>query len=366
MDLSRFMDLSVVDAHVHFRDIDLMENMLNIAREARYHRVNVVSTISRERVNFNPEALYLKAKHPNLFYAFGGLDYSAVFMGSKQAEPSLPEQVDNLMEMGFDGIKMVEGKPTLRKMLQIPFDSGFYKEYFIHVESLGFPILFHVNDPEEFWDAEKVPRWAKERGWFYDNTYPKKEQFYTEVENVLNRCPNLKVIFAHFYFLSADLERAARLLDKYENVHLDLTPGVEMLYNFSAKLDAWRNFFLSYQDRLVYGTDISGGQTLKQAVTRAWLVRNFLETDEKFFVPPSADSLLGQPEAPFKGMKLPRGVLEKIYAENFEGIVGGKPKELNLETAIAECKRIGRTATQLGKIRPEENAALRIASLLKQ
>jgi len=366
MDLSKFMDLPVVDSHVHFWDINSTENILNVVREARYYRVNVVSIISGERVNFNPEALYLKAKHPSLFYAFGGLDYSAVFMGSKQAEPSLPEQVDNLMEMGFDGIKMVEGKPTFRKMLQIPFDSGFYKEYFAYVESLGFPILFHVNDPEEFWDAEKAPRWAKERGWFYDNTYPKKEQLYAEVEKVLNRCPNLKVIFAHFYFLSADLERAAHLLDEYENVHLDLTPGIEMLYNFSAKLDAWRNFFLSYQDRLIYGTDISSGQTLGQAVARAWLVRNFLETDEEFLVPPSADSLLGQPESPFKGMKLPRGVLEKIYSQNFERIVGRKPKELNLEAAVTECKRIGRIVTQLGKMKPEENSALRIAGLLKQ
>jgi len=364
--MSKLMNLPVVDSHVHFWDINSTENMLNITREARYHRVNVASIISREKVNFNPEALYLKAKYPSLFYAFGGLDYSAVFMGSKQAEPSLPEQVNKLMGMGFDGIKMVEGKPLVWKMLQIPFDSDFYEGFFAHVESLGFPVLFHVNDPEEFWDAEKVPKWAKERGWFYDNTYPTKEQLYAEVENVLNRCPNLKVIFAHFYFLSADLERAARLLDEYENVHLDLTPGIEMFYNFSAKWDAWRNFFISYQDQLVYGTDISSGQTLEQAVARAWLVRNFLETDEEFPVPPSADSLLGQPEAPLKGMKLPPSVLEKIYAKNFERIAGKKPKELNLKAAIAECRRIGKIATRLGKIKPEENSALRIASLLKQ
>ncbi len=366
MDLSRFMDLPVVDSHVHFWDIGSTENMLNIAREARYYRVNVVSIISRERANFNPESLYLKAKYPGLFYAFGGLDYSAVFMGSKQAKPRLPEQVDNLMKIGFDGIKMVEGKPTFRKMLQKPFDSGFYKGFFAHVESLGFPIIFHVNDPEEFWNAEKVPKWAGERGWFYDHTYPTKKQLYAEVENVLDRCPNLKVIFAHFYFLSADLERATCLLDKYENVYLDLTPGVEMFYNFSAKRDAWRNFFLSYQDRLIYGTDISSRQTLEQAVARAWLVRNFLETDEEFFVPSSADSLLGEPEVTLKGMKLPREVLEKMYAKNFERIVGRKPEELNLEAAIAECERIGKIATQLGKIKPEENSALRIASLLKQ
>jgi len=358
MDMSKFIGLPVVDCHAHFLNIHSAERMLEIVDKAGLHQVSIACNVSREKVNFNPEALYLKAKYPNRFYAFGGLDYSSVFSGSKQAKPSLPEQVDTFIDVGFDGIKMVEGKPTLRKVISIPFDSNFYMKYFSHVESLEFPILFHVNDPEEFWDVEKVPNWAKKKGWFYDSTYPQKEQLYTEVENVLDRFPDLKVTFAHFYFLSADLERAASFLDRHRNVHLDLAPGIEMYYNFSKNRENWREFFIRYQDRIIYGTDICSEDPLLQAVRRAWVTRNFLETDEEFFAWESTE--------PLKGLKLPRRVLEKIYSINFKRLVGRKPKRLNYKAAVSECKRIGDALTKLGEVKPNANTAFHIASLLQQ
>ena len=359
MDMSRFTDLPVIDCHTHFLNVNSDKRMLEMMNKAGFHKIGIVSGVSREKVNFNPEALYLKAKYPDRFFAFGGLDYSAMFSGSKQPKPCLPEQVETLIDVGFDGIKMVEGKPTLRKVIPIPFDSDFYGEYFSHVESLNFPIVFHVNDPEEFWDLEKVPEWAKEKGWFYDATYPQKEQLYAEVENVLDRFPDLKVIFAHFYFLSADLERAASLLDRHRNVHLDLAPGIEMYHNFSRNRENWREFFIRYQDRIIYGTDICSKDSLLHAVERAWVTRNFLETDEEFFTWAST-------EAPVRGLKLPRSVLEKIYSMNFKRLVGEEPEKLNLTAAISECKRIGDSTTKLGQGKPNANTATRVASLLQQ
>ena len=42
-----------------------------------------------------------------------------------------------------------------------------------------------------------------------------KEELYSEVEQVLRQHPGLKVILAHFYFLSADLPRARRFMDEH-------------------------------------------------------------------------------------------------------------------------------------------------------
>ncbi|MEM3041898.1 MAG: amidohydrolase family protein, partial [Nitrososphaerota archaeon] len=223
-----FLKTKIIDCHVHFEDIDHADLMISILKEARFERMNIVSAVSSFRVNFNPEAIYMKTVHPEFFYAFGGLDYSSVSSGSGEAEPSLIKQVDAMRQVGFDGIKMVEGKQTERKRLNIPFDSKFYKEYFEYVESLQYPLLFHVNDPEEYWDLDQIPSWAIQRGWFYDETFPTREQLYNEVGNVLENCPDIKVIFAHFYFLSADIERASKLLDDYKGVHLDLTPDPVM------------------------------------------------------------------------------------------------------------------------------------------
>jgi len=162
------------------------------------------------------------------------------------------------------------------------------------LEALSMPVVWHVADPEEFWDEEKCPAWVKQSGWFYgDGTYPLKEALYSEVETVVSRHPNLKVILAHFFFLSADLPRAARFLDAHSNVCFDLTPGSEMFFNFMRDSNASREFFLKYQQRLIFGTDSGAsavgktGQPLNRAETlgRTYFVRDFLENAGPLEIP---------------------------------------------------------------------------------
>ncbi|MEM2915490.1 MAG: hypothetical protein QXH91_08860, partial [Candidatus Bathyarchaeia archaeon] len=122
---------------------------------------------------------------------------------------------------------------------------------------------------------------------------------------------------------------------------------------------------IRFQDRIVYGTDIGGGQSIEEAKARAWIVRNFLETDEEFLVPKESDSLLMGPQIPFKGLDLPNSVLEKIYAGNFERLAGIRPRKLNIEKAIEECRRIAKIVSKSG-VRDEENEAAQIASILNK
>jgi len=362
----KFIDSPIVDCHVHFENVENADLILSIMKEANFKRMNLVSVISSTRVNFNPEEMYMKAAYPEAFYIFGALDYSSVLRDLGKVEPSLTKQVDTLIDIGFDGIKMIEGKPTVRKLLNIPFDSQFYKDYFKYLESLQYPILFHVNDPEEYWDPEQVPPWAKQKGWCYDETYPTREKLYKEIENLLENCPNLKVIFAHFYFMSGDMERVSQLLDSYKNVYLDITPGPSMYYNFSAKREDWRTFFIQYQDRIIYGTDINDKMTLENAVNLANRVRKLLETDE-----PVIWRAYPKKKEPLIGLKLPAHVLKKIYAENFEKMVGSKPKTINLEAAIKECDRLAKAIAKCKRAEDTapstelENPAEHVKSLLK-
>ncbi|PIZ45080.1 MAG: hypothetical protein COY42_12875, partial [Armatimonadetes bacterium CG_4_10_14_0_8_um_filter_66_14] len=275
------------------------------------------------------------------------------------------EQVDRLRALGADGIKMIENKPTARKLLDVPVDSDYFADYFARVEETGFPVLWHVNDPEEFWIPELTPSWARERGWGYDETFVAKEQLYAEVENVLARHPKLKLLFAHFYFLSADLPRAARLFDRFENVHLDLAPGVELLYNLSQDVEATREFFTKYADRIVFGTDTASGNSPQEAQIRAGLVTRWLETDDEYRVPDEADFLLGPPEdGLMRGLSLPADVLARIYRGNFERLAGSRPILLDRSLAAEECDRIAAEIDALAGRRLEDNharaAALRL------
>lgn len=342
-----------IDAHVHLWNVSSIDRIIELTDLVGLERTGIVCTIDQERVNANPPALACKARYPDRVYIMCGLDHSEEFSGGKVKTLSLSQQVENLISLGADGIKMIEGKPTTRRYLDISVDSPYFAEYFECLEQRQFPVLWHVNDPEEFWDPERIPDWAKERNWGYNETHVQKEDQYKEVDKVLERHAKLLVIFAHFYFLSADLPRAAAFLDRYENVHFDLAPGIEMLYNMSRSIDESRDFFIKYADRIVFGTDISSGITNEEAGARAGIITRWLETADEYRVSPEADFLLGKPEhGIMRGLSLPEQVLEKIYHTNYERIAGVKPRALDISKAAQECRRIASIAQE-----PSEAAA---------
>jgi predicted TIM-barrel fold metal-dependent hydrolase len=350
MDFARFATIPVIDGHIHFPHAQLSDDVLAVMDTVGLARANLVSIPDLQSINQNPALIHCKARHPEQFTICGALDYAQVFADPTRAPEILAAQIGVLKAIGFDGLKLVEGKPMVHKMLPFAFDGREYAGMWAALEEQGFPIVFHVADPEEFWDAARCPDWARAHGWFYgDGTYPAKEDLYAEVERVLVRHPGLKVIFAHFYFLSADLPRARAFLDAHPAVYFDLTPGVEMYLNFACDLDAARDFFIRYEDRLVYGTDIGAtaidrdpalGLDMPESLGRAWVVRNFLESDEAYSAPEGVGHWLGMDVAGFHGIALPREVLEKIYHVNFQRMFGAAPAPLNCDAALVELERM--------------------------
>lgn len=130
------------------------------------------------------------------------------------------------------------------------------------------------------------------------------------------------------YFTTDDPEHAERLLDRYENLCFDLTPGSEMYSAFMAQPDYWRSFFKEYQNRLIYGSDMTGDPDdivfgSQRAIVE--LVLKTLTTDEEFEV----KWIKG------RGIKLPDDILDKVFYSNFIRIAGESPKQIN-EDALKE------------------------------
>jgi hypothetical protein len=260
---------------------------------------------------------------------------------------------------------MIEGKPTSRQRMNVPVTDAYFSDYWATVEELGLPIVWHVNDPEEFWDPELLPRWAQEQNWGYGPEDVQKEALYAEVDEVLARHPRLKITFAHFYFLSADLPRAIRFLDAHPSVRFDLTPGIEMLYNLSRDPDASRAFFCEHADQIVFGTDLSSSLTVEEGRFRTGIVYRWLESDDTFRVPVGADFLLGAPEdGVIRGLGLPDDVLYKIYGGNLARLAGDTPRALNVSAAIEACERWASIAQELSGQPGDETEAAKVAELL--
>ncbi|MBN1460570.1 MAG: amidohydrolase family protein [Armatimonadetes bacterium] len=360
MDLSALADMHIVDCHIHFggENLDAIDGMLDDLKQGGIEQASIVISSFPGRINANPEGLYAKAKHPDVVYLFLGLDYTAIARHvDHRLTHSLVAQIDRYRALGADGIKMLNGKPNYRRASGLALDSVVYDDYFGYLENIHFPVLWHVNDPEEFWDPAAAPEWAKGPGWLYDETFPTSGSIYGECERVLEKHPQLTLIFAHFYFLSDDLPRAAAMLDRYPNVCFDLAPGIEMLHNFTKRPQEARDFFLKYQDRILFGTDFAPGGLQ----SRIWVVRNFLETEEEFHVPTDERLFWPDHRTMIQGIGLPTEVLSKIYAENFRRLTSPSPNKLDPGLVIEELNRLTALQDQVGAPR---NTARRVAAAL--
>jgi predicted TIM-barrel fold metal-dependent hydrolase len=277
-------------------------------------------------------AFDLKQRFPDKVYVFGGFDYRALSVPDF-AGPVIPfeQQLQDMIDVGCDGLKMLIGKPDQRKAIGVPLDAPVFTPMLDLLERTGFPVLWHVGDPPEFWSEKTVPPWARQRGWWYDETHPKKPQIDEEIARVFKRHPKLRLILPHFFFLSDQLDKAAALLDAYPSYSIDLAPGVEMFHNMTANREASRAFFIKYADRIIFGSDFGMGCGWSR--DRGMMIRRFLETEEPYEVPD--DPAMAPDDRPaLRGIALPREVLRKIYVDNFVRLAGDRPRPLDM----SKCK----------------------------
>jgi len=328
-----------IDGHIHIKDepgldlcalTDAMEEICT-ANDMESYAIMSIPCWDIHHALQNPLAILQKALHPRTTYFFGGMDY--YIYPNYPYECRFEKQLDTLLDIGIDGVKLIETKPTARKLLNgFRFTEPAYEKLFETLEEKQIPILWHVGDPETFWDPELVPQDARKNGWFYgDGTFPLKEELYHEVNTILSRFPKLSATFAHFFFLSADPERADRFLTEHPNVRIDITPGSEMYRNFTQRRDDYRAFFLKHQDRLVLGTD-SGWCTgrgmevkVEQAVSCLTNIHRFLSTEDHFIL------------SGFQvhGLGLPKETVRKIEHDNFVRVVAPQPKPLNMDAVLS-------------------------------
>lgn len=335
-----------IDGHIHYVLPTEYEQVLEALDQTGCVKGNLVAQISTTRATEDIDCLYAKYQSKGRLYCFGALD--PVLYYKKEEMPSkMVEHVKHLMDCGCDGIKMLEGKPSERKLFPIPdFDDECWDPYFAYVEENKIPIVWHVNDPEEFWSDELVPDWARRSGWYYgEGDWINNEDQYRQIDNVLRRHPNLTIIFAHFYFLSAQLDRLGEIFDRCPNVGVDITPGIELFTNMSSNIEKAREFFIKYQDRIFYGTDISRRPkdtdrdfSLIDAKIRGMLCHDFL-IKKYVFIPGDERGLLGSEDLNINGLELPEEVYGKILNGNFISKAGVVPKKVNIDEVLKEIER---------------------------
>jgi uncharacterized protein len=183
---------------------------------------------------------------------------------------------------------------------------------------LNIPVLIHTADPEQFFAPvdNHNERWL-EMGIFPSRAYPQDrfpsfETLAGERDRMFARNPKTRYIAAHFGWHGNDFGRAARMLDTMPNVYFEVGA---VLYEFGRQPRAAREFFLKYQDRVMFGKDAY------DATEYPYYWRVFETTDEYF-------DYYRNYHAFWKlyGMGLPDAMLKKLYYQNALKVAPGLPQ----------------------------------------
>jgi len=344
-----FADIKVIDAHTHAKNANSVANFVRLMESSGLGAINVASApcASPGAIVENVLGAAFKATVPDQFYWFGGLHHTRPVI-QDQGAPDYVGQAKRLWAMGCDGMKMLEGKPSIYKMIgSRPLNDPLYDDFYGWAEANRVPILFHVADPWRNWDPETCPQITRDRGWFYgDGTFPLLEELYDQVDEFMSRFPALPVIFAHFYFIHPDIQRAEAFFNRWPNVSYDLTPGGAMYKSFTKYNPEWRDFFIRFQDRILFGTDNNGGSRpdedgsrVRKSEDKIGMIRTFLETRDK---------IPDDPRPPHVGFELDRPVLEKIYKTNFQRYAGDSPRPVDIQAALTRCRELQDIARDAG------------------
>lgn len=308
------------DCHVHILGggVEALKALTKSQKDYGYTASNFLSVEGMNDAAQNALGILFKYLDPT-HYAFGGLHYRFAYDFAREAE--------RLHEIGFDGIKMIENKPTERKRLGYAQDDLRYDEMYRRAAELDIPFLIHVNDPRDFWDPKRAPQWAVQAGYAYvDGTFTPYEQILEESIHMMEKHPDLRVCFAHLLFLSDDAARLRDLMERFPNMSLDVTAGTEMYYAFSEQPEVWKQFFLDFSDRILFGTD-----NCNRMDDNDRQIGDIINDLEKRFLTEHVKFPLWDGE--IQGIGLPEDVLDKITAGNFARFASPKPRALDLEKA---------------------------------
>lgn len=316
-----FFQYPINDVHIHVFDPDDLEPCIQMVNECGYeHWTFLACTLVDGPFALTQNLLCALAKlrENGRCQAFGSFHYD----GDRVPDADeLLRQIKWFSDAGFDGIKMLDGKPGVRQRQNLPLDATNYDKMFDFAERTQFPILYHINDPIEFWYKDRLPEWAVDKDYYYGGgDFPHKYEIDQETFGILHKHPNLNLCIPHFFFISDQPGLCGELLDRYPNLYFDITPGWEMFENFAKDWAFWRAFFSKYSHKILFGSDTFSDHW-RETVS---CLKRVMETQESFVAF----------EENCVGLDLPKETLSDIYYRNYDKFVRRTDRRIDVDMIL--------------------------------
>jgi predicted TIM-barrel fold metal-dependent hydrolase len=325
----------VIDFHNHLFGTTNCEKLLQVMDEVGVSVFNNVTgnavlpyvdnTYTIERLDFSVYATEYLHKYPHRFTAFTMSDFAqwGDFRLFKSAD-FVEQLIVHLQEdvaAGARGLKLTK-ELGLRftdadgNMLRI--DDERFNPVWHTAAKLDIPVLIHVSDPAAFFLAnnptnehyqtlQEFPAWS-----FYGSTFSKNELL-QQRNTVIARHPATAFVLPHVANHPEDLSSVADVMNRLPNVFIDFSARIDEL---GRQPYTARDFFLTFQDRILFGVDMPVSVEVYRCYFR------FLETRDEYFDYPDYLGRWRPCRWKIYGLDLPDPVLKKIYFKNASRFLG--------------------------------------------
>ncbi len=204
------------------------------------------------------------------------------------------------------------------------------------IASEGKTLFSHTGDPVHRW-LSIGPEFERD-GWYRegDGVNNRVGKFRGEVsydtmmlarDRMLARHPDLRVVGCHMASMAFDVDLVAERLDRFPNLAVETSSVIGRLMDQAR--EKVRSFFLRYQDRILYGADVSGGlvptpylidmSKIDERMTPAEVdtaKRSLLQRYRNDLTYYTTDRPISRRGYEIRGLKLPENVLRKVFYEN--------------------------------------------------
>jgi len=257
------------------------------------------------------------SRYQGRFVFFTGLDLRDVGPGSGQ---KIAAQLEAEVKAGAVGVGEI-GKGfglSIRKAdgTRLKLDDPELDPVWETAARLRIPVFIHTADPPEFWQPIDFTneRWLElalfsNRRYNDRSRWPAFEELMAERDRLIMKHPRTIWVLAHLGWHAHDLARLGKLFDAHPNLYGEVGA---VLYDLGRQPFTGHDFFVKYQDRLLFGKD----SWQPDEYPYFWRV---FETRDEYF------DYYRDYHAFWKlyGLGLPDAVLRKLYSGNAERLIPG-------------------------------------------
>lgn len=326
-----FEDILKIDVHAHiFDNIPELDDML---KRTNTRLVNVCLYGERPELLIPAQRMaeFLQHRYPGSFY------FVSTFDLTRRNEPDYADQViewlDDVIEKGALMIKIWKevgmGVKAPDGSFLMP-DDPIFDPVYAHLAERGVPLLAHIADPIDAW--RPLTPGSPHYGYYSENPewhvygregYPSHDTLMEARDNIMVKHPDLILVGAHFGSMTHDLEEVAKRFERFPNFYVDVSARTPQLRSYP--VETVREFFIKYQDRIMYGVDVGRysegripGKEERVAFTNS--LENTYRADYAYYSLQGMNTIRGRE---VQCLGLPTDVLEKFFHKNAQRLMAG-------------------------------------------